>query len=78
MLETDFLRPDAMPIRLEQTLFLLMARSCVPLQEHVRMLPSLILKNQQSFQSLRCPQRSLQCAIGGYRHLWGNCPAQSC
>jgi len=24
MLETDFLRPDAMPIRLEQTLFLLM------------------------------------------------------
>jgi len=24
MLQTDFLRPDAMPIRLEQTLFLLM------------------------------------------------------
>ena len=25
MLQTDFLRPDAMPIRLEQTLFLLMS-----------------------------------------------------
>jgi len=31
MLQTDFLRPDAMPIRLEQTLFLLM-KILVPLK----------------------------------------------
>jgi len=31
--------------------------------------PVTIPKNQQSFQSLRCPQRSRRFAIGGCRHL---------
>jgi len=60
MLQTDFLRPDAMPIRLEQTHFLLMLEDDVGRENMPGGKPVIVdLRNQE-----RAPRRAAEDQIG--------------